>query len=192
MCGERQVSDQSSLTASGSSPRVRGTRPQCLRQFSGGRFIPACAGNAQISPVPMWIVAVHPRVCGERPAMYRDAHFAVGSSPRVRGTRVQCGAARNLATVHPRVCGERETVYQLVCRALGSSPRVRGTQSRDIPRRQSRRFIPACAGNATSGSPSTQINSVHPRVCGERITSQSGDAILNGSSPRVRGTLARQ
>ena len=66
VCGELALTDVLSLMASGSSPRVRGTRGRRCCWSVGGRFIPACAGNSQ-----------------------KDALITTpnsGSSPRVRGT----------------------------------------------------------------------------------------------------------
>ena len=71
--------------------------------------------------------------------------------------------------VHPRVCGERV-----------GHPAV-GVH-RD-------RFIPACAGNAFAGQASHVDAPVHPRVCGEREVLGHSPGEVDGSSPRVRGTL---
>ena len=72
-----------------------------------------------------------------------------------------------LPPVHPRVCGELQPRVRQPGKAAGSSPRVRGTRGRSSERVQSRRFIPACAGNSP---PSFFVQiwlTVHPRVCGE-------------------------
>ncbi len=107
VCGERRTNPRCRNTATGSSPRVRGTR-------TGRR-------GTGITP------AVHPRVCGERLNRAATVARATGSSPRVRGThqhhagiwrrhRFIPACAGNavltdntspVKTVHPRVCGER-------------------------------------------------------------------------------------
>ncbi|SQG63714.1 Domain of uncharacterised function (DUF2825) [Corynebacterium renale] len=112
-----------------------------------------------------------------------------GSSPHVRGTRVERGdrlKVRRLIpacagntrvrgkpsyclTAHPRVCGEHSRYTTPVFRLVGSSPRVRGTPRFSFQGRLWRRLIPACAGN--TGYPNG-------------VGWPSG-----GSSPRVRGTL---
>ena len=51
-----------------------------------------------------------------------------------------------------------------------------------------RRFIPACAGNATSINVCRGNLTVHPRVCGERSFTSFLTIGFSGSSPRVRGT----
>ena len=51
------------------------------------RFIPARAGNsAEFVAVP-GMKTVHPRACGELPALHLREDPNRGSSPRVRGTR---------------------------------------------------------------------------------------------------------
>ena len=92
-------------------------------------------------------MAVHPRACGERAFVDYACRRAAGSSPRVRGTRLQVlflirvqrfipARAGNAAfvdnideedAVHPRACGERRAVVADVDPIGGSSPRVRGT-----------------------------------------------------------------
>ena len=108
-------------------------------------------------------------MCGERYEETGVRYMGAGSSPRVRGTlrpaaerRHQrrfipacAGNAVKLARflngdpVHPRVCGERPFIIALAFMASGSSPRVRGTPLPDVFVPPQRRFIPACAGNAS-------------------------------------------
>ena len=52
------------------------------------RFIPACAGNAYGCTSKAATEAVHPRVCGERVIAVASIAPCRGSSPRVRGTRI--------------------------------------------------------------------------------------------------------
>ncbi len=152
------------------------------------RFIPACAGNAADRRTRRCSGPVHPRVCGERQSGARRIRNAIGSSPRVRGTRAgvaggrhhyrfipACAGNANRAnhdqarsSVHPRVCGEREALVVQAAGPVGSSPRVRGTPMRIAWVVSRFRFIPACAGNA---------NAV-----------RRGLRTACGSSPRVRGT----
>jgi len=70
-------------------------------------------------------------------------------------------------SVHPRVCGRREAHVR------------------------AKRFIPACAGNASQGRPRIGRRPVHPRVCGERHGGEAQGGVHAGSSPRVRGTRGR-
>ena len=89
------------------------------------------------------------------------------------------------------MCGERNCRAVRTGENFGSSPRVRGTQARDWMPCLRHRFIPACAGNASSENRSSSAVTVHPRVCGERAGNPTLRRVRNGSSPRVRGTLAR-
>ena len=111
-----------------------------------------------------------------------------GSSPHARGTRRYCCSceciarfipacagnafrrvpASGLTTVHPRMRGERRVHFKEIARRLGSSPHARGTLSWDQQARSSRRFIPACAGNAHEG--------------------KLENPFATGSSPHARGT----
>ena len=152
------------------------------------RFIPACAGNS--------------------PRHQRRAAGSTGSSPRVRGTRVD-GVEKRLrkrfipacagnssrarradrrAAVHPRVCGELVVTEHSDVQQAGSSPRVRGTRTSNGVRHRCHRFIPACAGNSSTIVWSVSAVPVHPRVCGELAKAACGTKPASGSSPRVRGT----
>ena len=177
-------------------------RPHC-------RFIPAYAGNACCIRLRCTPSAVHPRVCGERCSFFRPFLDCGGSSPRMRGTPIPapdnssterfipayagnaCATGIRLAppTVHPRVCGERHRRMKQTGSRLGSSPRMRGTpQERKIAQVMNR-FIPAYAGNACRLTAPHFTSSVHPRVCGERVSSYCSPFYIVGSSPRMRGTL---
>ena len=113
----------------------------------------------------------------------------LGSSPRVRGTRNLKPFLKPSATVHPRACGELNLA---ICDRLfpaGSSPRVRGTPDRPSVQLDRERFIPARAGNSPSAFCVDLVATVHPRACGELSACRKSLWRLDGSSPRVRGTL---
>ena len=65
---------------------------------------------------------------------------------------------------------------------------MRGTLARWRRTRRSRRFIPACAGNTPRRDRPSRPAAVHPRVCGEHVSSLFQFDYIGGSSPRVRGT----
>jgi len=208
MCGERRELLGHNIEVTGSSPRVRGTHRPAGAHSSVGRFIPACAGNARTPAATSHRGPVHPRVCGERLKASSAWRALSGSSPRVRGTltsgRGVCHHARFIPacagnailyknsrrrrSVHPRVCGERYSLEKPAKIFDGSSPRVRGTRRDGVAGVGLDRFIPACAGNASSLRSTRPSTPVHPRVCGERIGSTPLASIICGSSPRVRGT----
>ena len=131
-----------------------------------------------------------------------------GSSPRLRGTvhrrrcnhelgrfipapagnRIVTVTSFPLAAVHPRACGEQLTRILESAVDAGSSPRLRGTGFSSQPAHSDYRFIPAPAGNSMSTGVGSVLGPVHPRACGEQITSLSNKTRLTGSSPRLRGT----
>ncbi len=65
---------------------------------------------------------------------------------------------------------------------------MRGTVDHKFSLLKKKRFIPACAGNSIPSSVINRSVSVHPRVCGEQKIRKVTAIIVNGSSPRVRGT----
>ena len=168
-CGERRWVLMRRVRWSGSSPRLRGTAHNVKLLVRVVRFIPAPAGNGQISS--------------------RIARVVDGSSPRLRGTAQRGGGIspgqrfipapagngsttqprRGPSAVHPRACGERPSSSRSSTTRSGSSPRLRGTARAGEPSAPERRFIPAPAGNGPLAS-----------IRGNRIT---------GSSPRLRGTV---
>ena len=85
-CGEHVTGHAIRARENGSSPRVRGTRRQPIRERAEARFIPARAGNTSAVAETASVAAVHPRACGEH--LLRKGRFdeLFGSSPRVRGT----------------------------------------------------------------------------------------------------------
>ncbi len=139
-----------------------------MDDITGGRFIPAGAGNTHASQGGRW-----------------DDH---GSSPQARGTRllggalvIECrfipaGAGNTLTSerpdaagaVHPRRRGEHGARRPDGLRLSGSSPQARGT-----PRRSS------------AGMPR---KAVHPRRRGEHWPAPAASTASTGSSPQARGT----
>ena len=188
MCGERTKRTSACLLLLGSSPRVRGTPIEDQLRLAEQRFIPACAGNAQLDVLRQNRGRVHPRVCGERSSSGSSIPSTSRFIPACAGN-AQSQSLRNYTkTVHPRVCGERGGAGSAALHRAGSSPRVRGTPRRLAAPSGEVRFIPACAGNAAAGSRACPGGPVHPRVCGERARGMQDAAGLDGSSPRVRGT----
>ena len=148
-CGELLFDSSRAGGMSGSSPRVRGTPHRSDLPPSGTRFIPARAGNSQVDLRDIPAQTVHPRACGELKPCPQSGNLRIGSSPRVRGTRldgdgcrslcrfiparagnsVPPGRWRPLQAVHPRACGELVEQVRKPIALYGSSPRVRGTRS---------------------------------------------------------------
>ena len=174
------------------------------------RFIPAPAGNTNTRMQPGRRRSVHPRACGGH--QIAPPIFAVcgGSSPRLRGTRrparfhgrrrrfipAPAGNTPSVAprsvpgTVHPRACGEHAIFEDDATADGGSSPRLRGTRVANDAEDEDGRFIPAPAGNTHEAVTLEGKESVHPRACGEHRPGRPGAPDRDGSSPRLRGTLA--
>jgi len=187
---------------------VRGTG-LCIGSRRGQqRFIPARAGNRSTRPKRPENSAVHPRACGEQRAANAFIMSRNGSSPRVRGTELGSmrglfderfipARAGNSATrkrrstkrpVHPRACGEQYKRKDRGRDQRGSSPRVRGTDLCRCRHALQLRFIPARAGNRSARRRRPCIGAVHPRACGEQAAPVVETVLIDGSSPRVRGT----
>ena len=99
-------------------------------------------------------------------------------------------SSRNRARpVHPRIRGERAKGRFPSATRTGSSPHTRGTRGLGAGSRIGRRFIPAYAGNASGLSLTRGIQSVHPRIRGERLDLHQKRHCTSGSSPHTRGTL---
>ena len=208
MRGERTGSRKARLTHGGSSPHARGTPTYTYSYLYLLRFIPACAGNAARPGGLHGKVPVHPRMRGERLLLKVGGVERHGSSPHARGTRRAarrpvaagrfipacagnagaCAWWRPPQPVHPRMRGERSPSEFPLSHRYGSSPHARGTHGCQQIDKGGRRFIPACAGNATSSAASRALASVHPRMRGERRLAERCSYTPDGSSPHARGT----
>ena len=148
-------------------------------------------------------------MCGEQFVVSQNTKWNKGSPPRVRGT----GAATPLAALlfritpacagnseynegwddackdHPRVCGEQARPRPSWDPFPGSPPRVRGTANSAVFLVCFARITPACAGNRGWMVGSSKMKKDHPRVCGEQEAGTSMKNVMEGSPPRVRGTV---
>ncbi len=208
VCGEHPLCSIAWHPQAGSSPRVRGTLRSMRSWFCRSRIIPACAGNTRRAARATASSRDHPRVCGEHSGVYVGRPNDLGSSPRVRGTRLaraglqfQRGiipaCAGNTGSFagsgpwrwdHPRVCGEHLHFPDGALGFRGSSPRVRGTHTGLAAFVIGVGIIPACAGNTPRRATAWTPRRDHPRVCGEHSWSSIEASRCLGSSPRVRGT----
>ena len=140
--------------------------------------------------------------------MSSSLRAAAGSFPHTRGT-LRCrlygapgrrfipayagnarwqGSHHRHRPVHPRMRGERSKKPRTFWRHFGSSPHTRGTRLSTFERISRLRFIPAYAGNATSGTRTARATTVHPRMRGERSHVSRQPCSISGSSPHARGT----
>ena len=208
VCGEHDYPHGAFVEFLGSSPRMRGTLELDYVHVGRRGIIPAYAGNTQLVKKSMMENGDHPRVCGEHDDMPLHCDELTGSSPRMRGTRIQAcsrpsrhgiipayaGNTRCLRNMvpfirdHPRVCGEHMGDYIGGDYAGGSSPRMRGTPVNPSVSGCEAGIIPAYAGNTQLSFPIEIVCGDHPRVCGEHHGKIHTPVTGRGSSPRMRGT----
>ena len=126
VCGEHDSKGRRVAYVAGSSPRMRGTQGRVGQADEEAGIIPAYAGNTLARSRRPSRARDHPRVCGEHLVVGGEAVTSAGSSPRMRGTRVDRvhgdfvggiipayagNTSRTTRTAHgsrdhPRVCGE--------------------------------------------------------------------------------------
>ena len=156
------------MSCPGSSPRVRGKRPDGATECKRRRIIPASAGQTQ-QDISLPVTDLdHPRECGANLPLSTRVRRVGGSSPRVRGKLSKEREALQALRIIPASAG------QTSCRHAARPA------STDHPRE--------CGANGTSPA-RRSMRSDHPRECGAnpRVRTIFFDEI--GSSPRVRGKL---
>ncbi len=164
-----------------------GTRLDRCRTRPLNRFIPTHVGNTRSSTTAALGSAVHPHACGEHSACTTSRDRALGSSPRMWGTRregdsqrfqprfipthvgntIQLWRPRFPASVHPHACGEHLLTNPDILHNTGSSPRMWGTLSSRECENGSHRFIPTHVGNTRMSGFVRSAMTVHPHACGE-------------------------
>ena len=93
---------------------------------------------------------------------------------------------------HPRICGEHPRKSATLSTMDGSSPHMRGTPSLIENNRLGFGIIPAYAGNTSFKTGVSRLFRDHPRICGEHLFDAFLNAVLEGSSPHMRGTPTRR
>ena len=192
----------------GSSPRVRGSRWCCSRRDMFTGIIPAGAGLTALDRKAGFAHGDHPRGCGAHVIVTLPFSAVMGSSPRVRGSRIpSSGPASHVGIIpagagltehdasshsraadHPRGCGAHLDAFFDGPHGAGSSPRVRGSPHGTQVESLYPGIIPAGAGLTFSRSVSRYRYWDHPRGCGAHPNFFMRFLSLKGSSPRVRGS----
>ena len=111
-----------------------------------------------------------------------------GIIPAYAGNTFDVASSRCAVRDHPRVCGEHLDVNLDNISVPGSSPRMRGTHLDGTINPPNLRIIPAYAGNTFASCLVIGVIWDHPRVCGEHPHALGQVGVLQGSSPRMRGT----
>ena len=86
VCGEHGMCRRQLTHSMGSSPRMRGTQLGARSRCVCVGLIPTYAGNTRGWLMPTASARAHPHVCGEHLSRGADYDYAMGSSPRMRGT----------------------------------------------------------------------------------------------------------
>ena len=119
----------------GSSPRMRGTRcVPSLRRLACG-IIPAHAGNTQAASGQAADHGDHPRACGEHVPLARTPKTMTGSSPRMRGTLIECDSGAGILGIIPAHAGNT-ILWPLSPIPIGDHPRACGEHAKKLARYQ--------------------------------------------------------
>ena len=198
-----------SISALGSSPRVRSRPGRADLRAQRVRIISACAEQTRWrKPTKKWTWD-HLRVCGADSLAFWNGTHTSGSSPRVRsrpqqipqagttGGIISACAEQTLlqwdaipsGTDHLRVCGADHHLQGADQLERGSSPRVRSRLIVAPVLRAVAGIISACAEQTASNSSNASSRPDHLRVCGADTIMSSSQLKNEGSSPRVRSRL---
>ena len=116
-----------------------------------------------------------------------SADLPAGITPACAGKRSRWECKTDSRRDHPRLCGEKDRKNIPMRPEKGSPPLVRGKGNlyRIFPHLW--RITPACAGKSRSRILQDTAAGDHPRLCGEKVLTESLTTVLQGSPPLVRG-----
>ncbi len=146
-CGAHASCSVVSTRTPGSSPRMRGSQEVSMLAVRPVGIIPAHAGLTRYAAARLLAARDHPRACGAHSSGVGGSDGSLGSSPRMRGSRLcailscrlsgiipahaglTCRHMRCMRTTrdHPRACGAHKNRSSVSGIAAGSSPRMRGS-----------------------------------------------------------------
>ena len=109
--------------------------------------------------------------------------------PAGAGNTRPCNRNGDFNSVYPRWRGEHCWMSLSNTERSGLSPLARGTLCYPLKTADSRRFIPAGAGNTVLTAVAVRPIAVYPRWRGEHIPQQITVPETRGLSPLARGTL---
>ena len=168
MCGEHFDEWIDDMSATGSSPHVRGA-PCCL-----------------VRTTPSWGSSPHVRGA---PVVHGLLDGLGGIIPACAGSTLKVSGRLRFAWDYPRMCGEHIVANRNCGSVQGSSPHVRGARAGRARPAGPSGIIPACAGSTLTPATSRCTSGDHPRMCGEHPASKDWNRKRVGSSPHVRGAL---
>ena len=206
--GEARICARATAGGSGLSPRTRGS-PQAHRERNPlPGSIPANAGKP---PSLAWLTTmprVYPRERGEADYLDNLPWTDRGLSPRTRGSRqpravverVQGSIPANAGKpsqplarhrrpwVYPRERGEARRTTGTAAPGWGLSPRTRGSRAAERAGVWASGSIPANAGKPFRSGRPAPAPRVYPRERGEAARCEPEPTLLQGLSPRTRGS----
>ena len=110
-CGANSVALCRAAMMYGSSPRMRGKRPEHRGPNGRGRIIPAHAGQTHSGHAAFMLDTDHPRACGANPITRFIYKCSSGSSPRMRGKHVTCTCPLMSKRIIPAHAGQTVRFY---------------------------------------------------------------------------------
>ena len=188
-CGEHLMVTLRSPSYLGSSPRMRGAPYSSTDGVGHHGIIPADAGSTEKLSYLNSVDEDHPRGCGEHSLTTIQKCTVCGSSPRMRGARVDYQTDLLPLRIIPADAGSTDCFCRESDQPAGSSPRMRGARPLPLFWIFASGIIPADAGSTPTSHRSARRMRDHPRGCGEHTPSCQPEASREGSSPRMRGAL---
>ena len=105
-CGANLRPRRERCSTTGSSPRMRGKHVLRGDGRLAVRIIPAHAGQTLVPIVWDALLPDHPRACGANQVYYFDYPWDVGSSPRMRGKRLDITCYNDKQRIIPAHAGQ--------------------------------------------------------------------------------------
>ena len=118
-------------------------QPECR---CGRRITPAHAGKTRLKKQNLLRPPDHPRACGENCCHSRLSSGSSGSSPRMRGKRLQLLHQLLVFRITPAHAGKTQKTFSFSTRRADHPPRMRGKRRRCHGADGGRRITPAHAG----------------------------------------------
>ena len=185
-CGAHTMVWENLNGGEGSSPRMRGSPLIFWSRHQSFRIIPAHAGLTWYAHGWRPHLGDHPRACGAHTFSCASFIAALGSSPRMRGSRLRHTTAVDDNGIipahagltqptphgirgcgdHPRACGAHMTKLAEIGMRAGSSPRMRGSHVYRRTPHIAPGIIPAHAGLTARAIRVPYPVRDHPRACG--------------------------
>ena len=209
MGGEKIIVPLLDSLTPGSPPRGRGKARTLSFCFLRIRITPAWAGKSISQTSTMKPAKDHPRVGGEKHSASSSLYSPRGSPPRGRGkdagipilapvmgiTPAWAGKStfwrkhQRQNRDHPRVGGEKPIRAYVKIWNEGSPPRGRGKDLCGAVGQVQGGITPAWAGKREPYNRRSAAPWDHPRVGGEKLTTDSLELASLGSPPRGRGKV---